>query len=354
MLSFRRSLSSVALLFCRRSHYRCCSSKRIVFFGSPNVAASTLKIFMEKAPSVNCSVVGVVTQPPAPVGRDRVWTPSPVSQVAKDCGLPVLCPVKTSDPSFLAQLEDLKGDIFVTAAYGLFLTSHLLALPKYGTYNIHPSLLPKYRGAAPLQRSLQAGETTIGVTVLQTVKQMDAGPILSQTLLPLQGTEKCSELLPQLFEIGANDLLTRLPSTFDGSATFSKQDESVASHAAKIDTSERYVAFSSMTARDIHNHVRAFAEWPGTWAHFHLSKPNKTSPIMMRLLDTEVISDSPQTAERSDIVKLVKIGKEMQLHIQCGDGSILGVNTVQQETRKSMSVKHFANGLHGGKLKWIK
>ena len=354
MLSSRRSLSGTVLLYFRSSIHRCCSSKRIVYFGSPNVAASTLKIFMEKAPSVNCAVVGVVTQPPAPVGRDRVWTPSPVSQAAKEYDLPVLCPVKTSDPSFLAQLKDLNGDVFITAAYGLFLTPSLLALPKYGTFNIHPSLLPKYRGAAPLQRSLQAGETTIGVTVLQTVKQMDAGPMLSQTLLPLQGSEKCSDLLPQLFEIGANDLLTRLPSIFDGSAKFSNQDESLATHAAKIESSERFVSFSSMSARSIHNHVRAFADWPGTWAHFHLTKPNKTSPILMRLLDTEVICDAPQEAGRSDIVKLVKVGKEMQLHIQCGDGSILGVNTVQQETRKSMLVKNFANGLHGGELKWVK
>ena len=166
--------------------------KKVVFLGTPDVAAASLQLLHASAATASSPYViaAVVTQPPAPAGRNKKLTPSPVQVAAEQLGLPVLAPETAKDATFLAALEALAPDLCVTAAYGNYLPKRFLATPKCGTVNIHPSLLPRYRGAAPVQRCLENGDATSGVTVLYTVTKMDAGPIIARKEVALTGDEK--------------------------------------------------------------------------------------------------------------------------------------------------------------------
>ena len=177
---------------------RMMSTKRVVFLGTPDVAAKSLEMIVERSKAgkgTNSSedpdydgfeVVAVVSQPPAPSGRKMKLTPSPVQLMAESLGIPLHAPAKAKDEDFLAMLEGLKPDLCITAAYGNFLPKRFLAIPKFGTLNIHPSLLPLYRGAAPVQRCLENGDTVTGITVAETVLKMDAGPVVRQEEYQLQ------------------------------------------------------------------------------------------------------------------------------------------------------------------------
>jgi len=166
--------------------------KKVVFLGTPDVAATSLQLLHAAAATAPSPYViaAVVTQPPAPAGRNKKLTPSPVQVTAEQLGLPVLAPESAKDVDFLSALEALAPDLCVTAAYGNYLPKRFLATPARGTVNIHPSLLPRYRGAAPVQRCLENGDATSGVTVLYTVTKMDAGPIIAQKEVTLTGDEK--------------------------------------------------------------------------------------------------------------------------------------------------------------------
>lgn len=159
--------------------------KKVVFLGTPDVAALSLEILLEasrQGKGGGFDIVRAVSNPPARTGRKKVLQPCPVQALADNEGVTVLTPATARDEEFLAELEELRPDLCITAAYGQFLPRRFLDIPKYGTLNVHPSLLPLYRGASPVQRCLEAGEPETGVTVAFTVLKMDAGPIVSQTV----------------------------------------------------------------------------------------------------------------------------------------------------------------------------
>lgn len=159
--------------------------KKVVFLGTPDVAALSLDLLLEASRQDQADgfdVVRVVSNPPARTGRKKVLQPSPVQALAETEGVPIMTPVTARDEIFLTELEDLQPDLCITAAYGQFLPQRFLDIPKYGTLNVHPSLLPRYRGASPVQRCLEAGDAETGVTVAFTVLKMDAGPIVRQTV----------------------------------------------------------------------------------------------------------------------------------------------------------------------------
>ena len=171
---------------------------RILFLGTPDVAATSLKTIYEQTqtnPTCPYIIVGVVTQPPKRRKRRGKEIPSPVGLVAEELDLPyILCPEKARDVDFLDELENtVKPDLCITAAYGQYLPKRFLSIPKFGTLNIHPSLLPRWRGASPVQRSLEAGDNPVGVSVLFTVSKMDAGPIVAQETLDIDENEKLYE-----------------------------------------------------------------------------------------------------------------------------------------------------------------
>jgi len=339
----------------------CCSAasfsapKRVVFLGTPSVAARSLELLLAGARAGRgggFDIAAVVSQPPKPTGRKKKLTPSPVHELAEKEGLNLLTPPDAKDEAFLTALADLEPDLCITAAYGCFLPQRFLDLPAFGTLNIHPSLLPLYRGAAPVQRCLEAGDATTGVTVAFTVLAMDAGPVLRQVQRPLGGDEPATDLLLELFETGTEQLLEALPSVWDGSceSLIRPQDGSQATKAAKVVPAEAEVRFDVLSAQTVHNRWRGFAGWPGLWTMLDLGdgKP----PVRAKLLRTalgEASSPGSSAGEPSRVITLQ--GDALQL--ACSDGSVLQLKELTLPGKKPCNGKAFFNGLNGREARWV-
>ena len=312
--------------------------KKLLFLGTPDVASLVLSCLLERERSEGFfSVVGVVSQPAARSARRGGNLPSPVHALALQNNLKVFTPEKARDADFLQCVRDLAPDICVTAAYGNVLPDDFLMIPKFGTLNIHPSLLPRWRGAAPVQRSLEAGEVETGVSVLFTVKAMDAGPIVAQEKVCVGENECAPELLSRLFSLGSSRLLAILPQVFSGSLVPTEQDVSMVTHAKKLDVSEGVLDFSR-EALTIHNKVRAFCGWPGTRAVFSIGGER----VEMKVLKTRVGRN--RIAPGSCVIAAGVI------FVGCKDGSELEILEVQAPGKKAMSVRDFANGIRGKDL----
>lgn len=327
-------------------------AKKVIFLGTPDVAAMVLKDLMEASRhSTTWNIQAVVTQPGRPKGRRNkgVPQPSPVFECAVNEGIPedmIFCPVKATESDFISSMKDLNPDLCVTAAYGNYLPTSFLGIPRYGTLNIHPSLLPLYRGAAPVQRSLQDGVQKTGVTVLYTVKEMDAGPIVAQTEYDVPEDMQAPELLQTLFKLGTQSLVSCLPMVWDGSIVSREQDHSLATHAAKMDRNEAYVDFSQSSAEACHNKVRAFVGWPGTYHTFRSIKcdTGDEENIDIKVLETRV--HRGDVAWQDDDKKMVFNGKDAMM-IKCGDGTILEIVKLQYPGKKPADARAFNNGLAG-------
>lgn len=323
------------------------SKKRIVFLGTPQVAANTLQTLYNASQSSasDFAIKAVVTQPPAPVGRKKILTKSPVHQLAEELNIdPILTPSRARDSDFLRALEDLEPDLCITAAYGQFLPTRFLIAPRCGTLNIHPSLLPLFRGAAPVPRALQEGVSETGVCVLYTVLKMDAGPIIARRVYPLSGDEQAPELLQTLFHMGTEALLEVLPSVWNDSAPLEPQNDDFASHAPKISKEEGRLTFTE-NARIVHNKVRAFAGWPGTWGDFTLTNERKSEDIQLKIGKTKVLREEGGMCVGIHDVNFDET--ENCLSITCGDGSRIGALTVLPAGKKEMDARSFWNGLRG-------
>lgn len=327
--------------------------KRIVFLGTPLIAAKCLETLATKSTvsSAPYNIVCAVTQPPAPSGRNKKITKSPVHETALKLDIPVVTPELAKDEQFLEHMESLGVDLFITAAYGNYLPKRFLNIAPYGTINIHPSLLPKFRGAAPVQRCLENGDTETGVTILYSVMKMDAGPILSQIKYPLRGDEKSSKVLEDCFEIGMSKLIELLPSIFSGNILTTIQNDELATQAPKINATEGLINFSTMSANQIHNKCRAFSDWPGIYAHFSVGGDTQR----LKIISTVVMEkDNAAVSNDSFSVNKGKMGKVDVLQITCGDGSILGITEVQPAGKKVMDSRSFINGMRGiMDMKWI-
>ncbi len=342
--------------------------QKVVFLGTPDVAAKSLEMIVEasKVPPLSdlYEVVAVVSNPPAPSGRKQKLTPSPVQTFAEKMGIAVMVPEKAKDEDFLTTLEEMKPDLCITAAYGQWLPKRFLAIPRKGTLNIHPSLLPLFRGAAPVQRCLERGDSVTGVSVAQTVLKMDAGPIVRQITHQLDGNEKADNLLMELFVKGTNELLDVLPSYFDeeNPAEMRGQDNEAACPADKISVDDARIDFSESnnSATTIHNKCRGYAIWPGIWSNFQVGDSEEAQRI--KLITTRVLGEAGSSAP-TDEVQVVKyqntdsngnkVGKQKDiLSVVCGDGSVLGVLELQPPGKKVMDAKSFVNGLRGQELRW--
>ena len=328
--------------------------KRIVFLGTPEVAASSLQSIYDAStlPEANFEVAAVVTQPPKRRKRKGKLEPSPVGKVAEDLGLSVLCPEKANEKGFLDHLADeVRPDLCITAAYGQYLPKRFLATPVCGTVNIHPSLLPRWRGASPVQRSLEAGDNPVGVTVLYTVSKMDAGPIIAQEEKEIGENETADKVLPMLFEIGTNLLLDKLPEILDGSITMetaTPQDEDQAVAAPLIHSSEAEFKVWEQSARTCHNRLRGFAMWPGAFMYFQVG--DREEIMKVKVTETRVVDG---VAEPTDEVKLGPT-KKSGLYVVCHDGSILELLRVQPATRKAFPARDFQNGYPGETIRWVR
>jgi methionyl-tRNA formyltransferase len=232
---------------------------RVLFWGTPEFATSALRALLGEG----FDVVGVVTQPDKPVGRSRSkLEQSPVKRIAVEEGIPVLQPERPRGEEFLSQLADLSPDISVVVAYGHILAPAVIDLPRLGTINIHASLLPKLRGAAPIQAAIREGHTETGVTIMRMVQALDAGPSILQVRTPIPDDETYGELQVRLAEIGALALIEALALIDIGKATEATQDESEATYAPKIGRAMTEIDWTA-DARTVSRIIRAYDPRPG-------------------------------------------------------------------------------------------
>ena len=234
---------------------------RVLFWGTPDFAVPSLRALTEEGHEV----VGVVTQPDRPAGRGRQLKASAVKQAALDDALPVLTPEKPLGAEFMASIRALAPELSIVVAYGHILVREVLDVPTLGSINVHASLLPALRGAAPINWAIARGLDTTGVTIMRMVEQMDAGPILFRVEEPIQPGETATELTARLSEIGAEALLEALELLRTGDLVETPQDDSLATFAPKVGREVARVDWA-MDARSVANHARGMDEVPGAWS----------------------------------------------------------------------------------------
>jgi methionyl-tRNA formyltransferase len=235
------------------------ATPRIIFMGTPDFALPTLQALVERY-----FVVGVVTQPDRPAGRGRALRPPPVRQVALAHNLAVFQPQSLRTPQAVAHLRDWEPDVIVTAATGHILPATVLALPTRGTLNVHASLLPRWRGAAPIQAALLAGDAETGITIMCTDEGLDTGPILSQMAIPIAPRETAASLHDKLAQLGADVLLETLPRWLSGELVPRPQPAAGVTLAGRIRKEDGLIRWER-SASEIDRQVRAFTPWPGAY-----------------------------------------------------------------------------------------
>ena len=232
---------------------------RIAFFGTPEFAVPTLNAVVAAH-----EVVLVVAQPDRPAGRGMKLQKPPVAARAIELGLPLVQPLKIRTDDFLRKVEDVRPDAGVVIAYGRILPGRLLQIPRHGFLNVHASLLPKYRGAAPIQRAIEAGETMTGATIMRVDEELDHGPMLSVATIEIAPDERLPSVSRRLAEAGAEALVRTLDALERGTAVETTQDHERATHAPKIEKEEGRITFNE-PARVIFDRFRAFDPWPGVF-----------------------------------------------------------------------------------------
>ncbi|MCL6515419.1 methionyl-tRNA formyltransferase, partial [Alicyclobacillus sp.] len=293
---------------------------RVVFFGTPDFAVPALRALAE-APWAQ--VVGVVTQPDRPAGRRRVMTAPPVKRAAEALGIQVLQPDRVRRPEVLEAIARLAPDVCVTAAYGQILPQRLLDLPRFGCVNVHASLLPRWRGAAPIHRAILAGDERTGVTLMEMVAALDAGPILGVREVDILPEDDAGTLHDRLAEAGASLLLELLPEYLAGRLVPRPQPEEGVTYADRITRADEWISFDR-PMRLVHNQVRGLRPYPGAAAAVEgaVVKVWRTHPGPLG----EPSADAPGTVRR-----LPSCG----VAVRCADGWLV-LDEVQPEGRRRM------------------
>ncbi|MFI5334349.1 MAG: methionyl-tRNA formyltransferase [Chlamydiales bacterium] len=305
---------------------------RIVFFGTSSFAAAVLKFLLEQ----KIPLVAIVTRPDRPFGRAQRLAPPPVKVVAAQLcpEIPLFQPEKSSTPEFVETVKAFAPDLFVVVAYGEILKKNLLQIPTRGAINIHASLLPKYRGAAPMQRALMDGCKESGVTIQEMVLEMDAGAVLETVKLQVPDEMTCGELSHELCKLACPALVNVIHAIETGEVQKIPQDLSLVTFASKITPQEERIHWSE-PAEKIHNQIRALSPIPGAWCEIEMGGEKKRLKIKRSRVILGV-SGAPGTVLSS--------GKE-ELIIVCGrDG--LSLLEVQLEGKKSMPARDFLRGMH--------
>lgn len=295
----------------------------LVFMGTPDYAAVTLKALINS----KHNIAGVFAQPDKKVGRKQILTPPAVKVVAKEAGIPVFQPDTLRDGKALEILKQLNPDIIVVVAYGKILPEEILSLPKYGCVNGHASLLPKYRGASPIQWCIVCGETKTGVTTMLMDKGMDTGDILLQREVEIGKNETAEELFERLSVISADLMLETIENIEN--ITPIKQDEADATYAPIIKKEMALLDFNK-PARELFNAVRGYYSWPCTY--FYLNDKR------IKVIKAEL---GDKTTQKAGTV----VGNTDCLEIACGDGQTLRLLKVQPEGKGQMTAKQMLCGI---------
>lgn len=300
---------------------------RIVFMGTPDFAVGSLKALCE---SGKHEILAVVTQPDRPKGRGNKLLQTPVKEYALAQGLTVYQPQKVKTPEFVELLHELQPELIVVAAFGQFLSKEILELPKYGCINVHASLLPKYRGAAPIQYAIIKGEKESGVTIMQMDIGMDTGAMLDKVVVPIAENTTMGELHDALREQGAALLLQVIDKIAAGTAVAEPQDDAQATYATLLDRSMEHIDWSK-TAQEVHNLIRGFNPAPSTFTKL----PNGKS---LKIWGSKMTDKSSAAAAGT----VIATGKH-SFFVACGEG-VLEITEVQPESKKRMPAQVFLNG----------
>ncbi len=293
----------------------------LVFMGTPDFSVPILQRLIE-----HYSVIGVVTQPDRPAGRKQQIHISPIKQVAIDHHIPVLQPERLRRPEAIAELRQWQPDVYVVAAFGQILPQSVLDIPKHGSVNVHASLLPRWRGAAPIQASIRAGDAETGVTIMKMDAGLDTGPMLKMRVIPIMPDETGESLHDRLSLLGAELLMETLPGYLNGTILPQAQPEIGITIAPQVKKEEGNIDWSQ-EAVVIERLIRAFTPWPGTFSFF--------TGQQLKILNGSPIDGS---AGQGKVIKVPE-----GIAVGTGHG-LLRLRTIQLAGRKAMPVEEFVKG----------
>ncbi|MBA3874491.1 MAG: methionyl-tRNA formyltransferase [Anaerolineae bacterium] len=293
----------------------------LVFMGTPDFSVPILQSLIE-----HYTVIGVVTQPDRPAGRKQQIHVSPVKQVALNHGIPVLQPERLRRPEAIAELKQWQPDVYVVAAFGQILPQSVLDIPKHGSINVHASILPRWRGAAPIQAVIRAGDAETGVTIMKMDAGLDTGPMLRMRAIPIVSDETGESLHDKLSVLGAELLMETLPGYLNGTILPQPQPEEGVTFAPQVKKEEGNLDWSQ-EAQVIERLIRAFTPWPGTFSFFKGQQ--------FKIINGSVVEGS---AAPGRVIKLSD-----GIAVGTGHG-LLRLHTIQLAGRKAMSVEEFIRG----------
>lgn len=302
------------------------SPLRIAFFGTPEFAVPSLR---ELARSRH-PVVGVITQPDRPRGRGQHVQPGPVKTLAQELGLTVMQPERIREPGFLDAFRALEADLAVVAAYGKILPADLIAIPRHGFINVHASLLPRWRGASPIQHAVAHGDAETGVTIMRIVAALDAGAMFARRSRPIGADETAGDVERALAELGAPVLVDVVEQLAAGTATETPQDEALVTYAPRLTKEDGRIDWTR-TAEQLQCFVRGMQPWPGaiTWNGEH-----------RWLVRRAEVLELPAPAPSGTIVE----ASSDRIAVACGGGTVLGIRELQPEGKRAMTAREFLAG----------
>lgn len=299
---------------------------KILFMGTPDFALFSLKALCEAGENV----IGVVTQPDKPKGRGYTLTPPPVKVYAEEKGIPVYQPNTLRGEDFAALLDTLAPDLIVVVAYGKILPENVIRYPAFGCINVHGSLLPKYRGAAPMQRAIMDGEKVTGITTMYMDVGLDTGDMLLKSEVTIEETDNFETIHDKLASCGAETLLRTVDGLRNGTLAREKQDDSLSTYAAKIEKDDCLIDFSN-SAEAAHNQIRGLSPIPLSFTHTPDGK-------LLKVTCAEIVTREGAKAESGTVVAL-----DHGIVVACGEGSIRLLN-VLPEGKGRMNAADFIRG----------
>ena len=299
---------------------------RILFMGTPDFALFSLKALCEAGENV----IGVVTQPDKPKGRGYTLTPPPVKVYALEKGLPVYQPATLRGEEFAALLDTLAPELIVVVAYGKILPENVINYPKYGCINVHGSLLPKYRGAAPMQRAIMDGDKVTGITTMYMDVGLDTGDMLLKSQVVIEENDNFESIHDKLGECGAETLLRTVEGIKAGTVVREKQDDSLSTYAAKIEKADCLIDFTK-SAEEVHNQIRGLSPIPLSFTHTADGK-------LLKVTEARIAAREGAKGEAGRVLSL-----ENGIEVACGSGSVLLLG-VLPEGKGRMSAADFIRG----------
>lgn len=300
---------------------------KIIYMGTPDFAVPALVALVD----AGYEVAGVVTQPDKPKGRGKTLVPTPVKEEALKHGIPVYQPKKVREPEFVETLKEIGPDIIIVAAFGQIIPKEILDMPEFGCINIHASLLPKYRGAAPIQQAVINGDEEAGITIMKMGTGLDTGDMISQASVLLTKDETGGSLFDRLADLGAELLVKTLPSIFDRTAVYEPQPEESPTPYAGMITKQMGLLDFHKSAEELERLIRGMDPWPSAYTFLN----GKSLKVWKAAVEQNVSGqEEPGTITGTD-----KEG----IHVTCGQGSLI-LKEIQLEGKKRMDAAAFLRG----------